>query len=262
MSVISGTIQAIAGNDASRHAANVQADAATTAAQAQMQMFNQQYNDPFNVAAREQGTAALGQLGANTLAGQYGKQFSMGDFQASPAYQSMLGANQLLLQNAPAQYSASGMLGSGNMQSGLQQSAQLNAMQSEPQAYSQWAAQNVTGLNALQSLSGLGQTQTNALGGLGQNAAYNAGQFNTQAGAAQASGAIGQANALNQGIAGAWNQGMGAYNLYSRNQMWNQMMGQANNPYSYLGNDTEAYAGQGYNMGGAGGYEQLGEMIW
>lgn len=67
--------------------------------------------------------------------------------------------------------------------------------------YSQGLADNTYGeyMNRLGTLSGNGQTQTNALAQLGQNYATNAGNNINAAGAARASGYIGQANTLMNG---------------------------------------------------------------
>ena len=54
--------------------------------------------------------------------------------------------------------------------------------------------------NRLASLAGVGQTATNTTAALGQNSANNQAAILQQGGAARASGYVGQANAVNEGI--------------------------------------------------------------
>jgi len=178
--IYSATTQA----GAAQSAAQTSASAQDYAANLQYQMYEQGLNQPQNLALQKAAPGAI-----NTLAGGY----TMNQFQNSPAYQSMLGANQLLLQNAPAQYAASGMLGSGNMQSGLQQQAQLNALQAEGQGYSQW-------YQPLSAVAGLGQAQASGNQQVGAQTAQSMGNNIVGAGNALAAGQVGAANAWSTGL--------------------------------------------------------------
>jgi hypothetical protein len=205
-----GAIQSVFQGTPQENAAKTQASSQLTAEQLQWQEFQSQMNQPMNLALQKQGPTAI-----NALMARYGAnqpQFGMQDFQNSPAYQSMMGANQLLMQNAPAQYAASGMLGSGNMQSGLQNAAQQNAMTSEGNSYQQWLGQQQLGMNALQSTAGLSQSQGLGMAGIGQNTAYNMGQNIVGAGNALAAGQLGQSNAWSNGIGNIGSGGLNAFN--------------------------------------------------
>ena len=187
---------------ASESAAQTAAGAQNNAAQLQYNMFEQQLNQPQNVALQKAAPGAI-----NTLSGGY----TMNQFQNSPAYQSMLGANQLLMQNAPAQYAASGMLGSGNMQSGLQQQAQLNALQAEGQGYSQW-------YQPLSAIAGLGQAQAFGNQQMASQTGQSMGNNIVGAGNALAAGQVGAANAWSNGLSNAGssiNSGIMNYLMYS-----------------------------------------------
>jgi hypothetical protein len=241
MSVISGLVGAAATSSAASSASNT----AQQGQDLQWKMFQQQYNDPFNVAARGQGTQAVNQLGTNTLAGQYGKQFTEQDFKNSALYNSLLSANQTGREGLSAQGAASGMLGSGNMANALQVNAQANTAQYEPLAYQQWNSSNITGLNALQSLSGLGQTQANVVGAAGQNTAAN--MANTGLYGAQMAGNYGiqTANQLA-------NVGRGAaqgYNLYNQNQQYQNYLNSQNPNYLNPQQYQDAFGGVGANTG-------------
>jgi hypothetical protein len=214
-----GTIvSSVIGADSSRSAANTQADAQLTAAQMQQNQFNTQWNSPMNQALQGQGPNAL-----NALMDRYGNhQFNMNDFTNSAAYQSMLGP---MNQGTSAQAAASGMLGSGNMQSALQQ----NALASEQTAFNQYYQP----AGILQSVAGLSQNQNLGMASLGQSNAYNMGQNMIGAGNAQAAGIIGQGNAwsnmgsrMGSGAMSGFQQGMNYYNnqnaLYNEQQYGNQ----------------------------------------
>jgi len=219
-------------SSAAQSAAQTAAGAQTNAANLQYKMFEEQMNTPMQQAVQKQAPGAI-----NALA----KGYTMQDFQNSPAYQSMMGADQMLMQNAPAQYAQSGMLGSGNMQMALQQQAQLNALQGEQTGYTQW-------YQPLSAVGGFGQSmaQTN-MAGSGQ-AGSNIGNAMVGAGNALAAGQVGQANAWANGInnvAGSLNSGVMNYLGYNQNAQMNNAwtnylngggggnaLGSYNNPYT------------------------------
>lgn len=100
--------------------------------------------------------------------------------------------------------------------------------------------------NRLASIAGVGQTAANQTASAGQNMANNVSQNQLGAGNAQASGYVGQANALN----GAIGQGV---NMYQQNQMMNSLSGYRSqnnamsyaNPYTTQGSDLNALNGAG-----------------
>ena len=225
-------------SSAANNAANQQANTAQSSEQLQYQMYEQGLNQPINQAMQAQGPGAI-----NQLAGGY----TMQQFQNSPAYQSMLGANTQLLQQAPAQYAASGMLGSGNMQSGLQQQAQLNALNAENTAYNQWAG-------PLQTVAGLGQATMagnqqaglstgQSMGNTATNSAAYQGYYNMLGANALAGGANQVGSLAMQGI----NNYMGYNNfqnyLNSQNNSLDTLYGSGNN----YGIGTNYGIGAGYN---------------
>jgi hypothetical protein len=74
--------------------------------------------------------------------------------------------------------------------------------------------------NRQAGLAGIGQTSTNLVGQAGQNYATNVGNLMTGAGAAQAAGQVGMANALTGGLGTYLNysQGNALLNALQRNQ--------------------------------------------
>jgi hypothetical protein len=74
--------------------------------------------------------------------------------------------------------------------------------------------------NRQAALAGIGQTSTNLVGQAGQNYATNVGNLMTGAGAAQAAGQVGMANALTGGLGTYlnYNQGNALLNALQRNQ--------------------------------------------
>jgi len=96
------------------------------------------------------------------------------------------------------------------MLKGAQRYGQDLASQEYMNAFNRYQAERNAQLNPLQSLAGVGQTATNQLGQAGQMMAGNVGQALGAAAQARASGYIGGANALTQGL--------GTYLNYQQNQ--------------------------------------------
>lgn len=131
---------------------------------------------------------------------------------------------------------ATGLLQSGAAGKALQQYGQGVA--------SNYATQYV---NGLQSLAGLGQSSVANTGAIGANTANQIGANQIYAGNAQASGYVGQANAINSGLSGlvgaygqynqyqnaqpTWNAGNSALATYQSNQAMDQF---ANQPVAPL----------------------------
>ena len=97
-------------------------------------------------------------------------------------------------------------------------------------AFNRYQTERTARLAPLQSLAGVGQTSVNQLGAAGQQYANQAGEAIGQAGQARASGYMGGANALSQGLS----QYMG----YNQNQSMMNMLGQG-----------RGYSGGGENYG-------------
>lgn len=135
--------------------------------------------------------------------------FGTADFQADPGYAFRLAEGERALQRGK---SASGSLGSGGYLKDLTDYSQGMASQEFGNANARYNANRGFKLNALQALSGTGQSATNqqgaAAGAFGQQVGSNI----IGAGNAQAAGQVGAANALN----GAIGQGI---SLYQTNQM-------------------------------------------
>ena len=176
-------------SNASRSAANTQADAAQNATAAQLEMYYQSRDDLARF--REAGEKAIGELEKQVLAGpgefkpeeQPGYKFGYKEFVEKP-----------LLQNA----SATGKLRSGNILRTLSDRASDYASLS----YDNWLNRWLTRIQPLQSLAGIGQTSSSTTAGLGVQTGQGMAQNILAGGQAQAGGAINQANALTGGIRG------------------------------------------------------------
>jgi hypothetical protein len=112
-------------------------------------------------------------------------------------------------------------------------------------AFNRYQAERQARLNPLQSLTGMGQTTAQQIGQAGMQAAQGIGQTQMAGAAARASGYVGGANALNQGLS--------TYLNYSQGQnMLNVLRGG--------GFQTPGYGG-GYGGGvSGGGFENYAAM--
>jgi hypothetical protein len=183
---------ALLGSSASKKAASTQADAANRAADLQMQQFERQVElqEPW----RQAGITALNKL--TPLATEY-TPFGMDQFQQDPGYAFRMSEGMKALERSAA---ARGGLLSGGMLRGAQRYGQDLASQEYMNAFNRYQAERNARLNPLQSLAGVGQTATNQLGQAGQAMASNVGQALGAAAQARASGYVGGANALTQGL--------------------------------------------------------------
>ena len=193
---------ALLGASASRSAASTQANAANRAADLQMQQFERQVElqEPW----RQAGITALNKL--IPMSTEY-TPFGMKQFQQDPGYAFRMQEGMKALERSAA---ARGGLLSGGMLKGAQRYGQDLASQEYMNAFNRYQAERNAQLNPLQSLAGVGQTATNQLGQAGQTMAGNVGQALGAAAQARASGYIGGANALTQGL--------GTYLNYQQNQ--------------------------------------------
>jgi hypothetical protein len=196
------------GSSASKKAASTQADAANRAADLQMQQFERQVElqEPW----RQAGITALNKL--TPLATEY-TPFGMEQFQQDPGYAFRMQEGMKALERSAA---ARGGLLSGGMLRGAQRYGQDLASQEYMNAFNRYQAERNARLNPLQSLAGVGQTATNQLGQAGQAMASNVGQAMGAAAQARASGYVGGANALAQGLGTYLNYQQGQNYLNAR----------------------------------------------
>jgi len=193
---------AVVGGLASRSAARTQARAADRSADLQQQQFQRQLElqEPW----RKAGEQALNRL--IPLATEY-TPFSTRQFQADPGYGFRMAEGMKALERSAA---ARGGLLSGDTLKGAQRFGQDLASQEYQNAFNRYQAERQARLSPLQSLAGVGQTSVQQLGQAGQQMASGVGEALTSGAAARASGYVGGANALTQGL--------GTYLNYSQGQ--------------------------------------------
>lgn len=190
------------GASASRSAAGAQAAAADRAAEGQERMFERQVelSEPW----RKAGETALNKL--VPLATEY-TPFGMAQFQADPGYGFRMSEGMKALERGAA---ARGGLLSGATLKGIQRFGQDLGSQEYQNAFNRYQAERQARLAPLQSLAGVGQTTAQQIGQAGMQAAQNIGETQMSGAAARASGYVGGANALTQGL--------GTYLNYSQGQ--------------------------------------------
>jgi len=166
----------VIGASAAGKAANAQSDAAKYAADLQQQQYNQTRTDmtPW----REAGGKAIGQL-SDMLKPGY-------DYTTSPGYQFRFNEGLRALDSSAA---SKGLLLSGGQVKAAERYGQGIGADDFDRSF-----------NRVASVASGGQQVNTTLGQLGQQAASNAGNAVIQGGQARASGYIGQANAINNGI--------------------------------------------------------------
>jgi len=189
------------GASASRSAAGAQAAAADRASDAQERMFERQVelSEPW----RKAGEQALNKLIPLT---DY-TPFSMAQFQADPGYGFRMSEGMKALERSAA---ARGGLLSGASMKGIQRFGQDLASQEYTNAFNRYQTERAARLQPLQSLAGVGQTTAQQIGEAGMRTAQNIGETQMSGAAARASGYVGGANALTQGL--------GTYLNYSQGQ--------------------------------------------
>lgn len=223
---------AVLGAASSRSAGKAQERAAGRAADLQQQQFERQVElqEPW----RQAGVNALRKLEA---ASEY-TPFGMAQFQADPGYGFRFEQGQKALERSAA---ARGGLISGNTGGALQRFGQDMASQEYQNAFNRYQAERQARLGPLQSLAGVGQTATNALGQAG--GAYTSGMGEALGAGAQAraSGYMGMANAAGGGI--------GQYMNYQQNQATNSLLQQALANRTGGGYTRPSYGGGSYSFG-------------
>ena len=192
---------AVIGGMAAGDAASTQAAAADRAAEGQERMFERQVelSEPW----RKAGEQALNKLIPLT---DY-TPFSMAQFQADPGYGFRMSEGMKALERSAA---ARGGLLSGATLKGIQRFGQDLGSQEYQNAFNRYQAERQARLAPLQSLAGVGQTTAQQIGEAGMRTAANVGETLTSGAAARASGYVGGANALTQGL--------GTYLNYSQGQ--------------------------------------------
>jgi hypothetical protein len=197
------------GASSAKSAADTQAAAADRAAELQREQFERQIElqAPF----REAGVRALPELEA---ASRY-TPFGMQQFQQDPGYGFRLAEGQKALDRQAA---ARGGLISGGALKAAQRYGQEMGSQEYTNAFNRYQTERQARLNPLQSLAGMAQTSTGQLGAAGQAYASGAGEAMGQAAQARASGYMGGANALSQGLSNymGYSQGQDRNALLSR----------------------------------------------
>ena len=135
------------------------------------------------------------------------KRFSETDWKADPGYQFRLQQGNNALNNMAA---ATGNLNSGRA---LKDAIAYNSGQASQEygnAYNRFNTDQTNQYNRLAALAGMGQSSASSLAGVSQNYANQVGNNLAQGANAQAAGAVGQSNAINQGIGTAGNA-LGGY---------------------------------------------------
>jgi hypothetical protein len=203
-------------------AAKTQAGAAAQAADVQQQQFEQTREDqaPYRAA----GYNALAELQRTAGNVPAAFKFGAGDYKADPGYAFRLSEGQKTLDRQAA---ARGGLISGGALKAATRFGQDMGSQEYQSAYNRALTGYGTDVarenqlyNRQAALAGIGQTATNLVGTAGQNYATNVGNLMTGAGAAQAAGQVGAANALTGGLGTYLNytQGNALLNALQRNQ--------------------------------------------
>jgi hypothetical protein len=214
---MSGVATAIAGSaivggllssNAAKSAAQTQANAANAANAQQWAMFQQQQanQQPW----LDAGKGALGQLTSLTgPGGEFSTPLSQSSVQMDPGFAFRMQQGREALDRSGA---ARGMTLSGAQVRGLTDYGQGMGSQEYQNAWNRAMSDRSTRFGQLASLAGLGQASNAQVGQMGMQTAAQMGNNITGAGAVQAAGQIGSANAwsnaLNTGLNG-WQQ----YNL-------------------------------------------------
>jgi hypothetical protein len=182
---------AVIGGISSSKAASTQAAAADRASDAQERMFERQVelSEPW----RKAGETALNKLIPLT---DY-TPFGMAQFQADPGYGFRMSEGMKALERSAA---ARGGLLSGATLKGIQRFGQDLGSQEYTNAFNRYQTERAARLQPLQSLAGVGQTTAQQIGEAGMRTAQNIGETQMSGAAARASGYVGGANALTQGL--------------------------------------------------------------
>jgi hypothetical protein len=213
---------AVVGASAAKSASKTQAAAAGQASDLQREIFEQTRAD--QAPYREAGYNALANL--QRTAGNVPAAFKFGDyeFKADPGFGFRLAEGQKALDRQAA--ARGGLISGGALKAATRFGQEMgsqeygNAYNRALTSYNTDVARENQLYNRQAGLAGIGQTSTNLVGQAGQNYATNVGNLMTGAGAAQAAGQVGAANALTGGLGTYLNytQGNALLNALQRNQ--------------------------------------------
>lgn len=192
-----------------KSAANTQAQAASDAAQLNMDQFNTTRAD--QAPWRQAGQQALSTLSAGlTPGGEFNHPFTMADYQADPGYQFRLSEGQRGIQRASA---ITGGMNSGAVLKALDRFNSDQASQEFGNAYSRYQGDLGNRYTRLAQIAQLGQSANASTGALGQAATSGAAGALQDSAAATASGTIGATKAINGTLSQLYNNY--APNLYA-----------------------------------------------
>ena len=203
-SVASGII----GSNAAQSAAQTQAQAADTASQNSLNMFNETRSSlmPW-MNTGNQAQAALADLtgaysGGDPTKSVLGARFqpTMAQLSQTPGYQFSLTQGLQGVQNS---YAAQGLGQSGAALKGAANYAEGLAGTTYQQQFNNYMTQNQQLYNQLYQQSALGENATAMVGNNGLAATGQANQYLTGGAAAQAAGTVGSANAIGGALQGA-----------------------------------------------------------
>lgn len=226
---------------ASNKAASKQEDAANNATSESRREYEQTRQDQLDQLAQQRadqapwlaaGKSALSQLASGTApGGDLVRSFSLSDFAADPGYNFRISEGEKGIQRAA---SARGGLYSGATLKALARFNQDTASGEFANGYNRFNNNQNNAFSRLASIAGLGQTATNQVGQAGQaaygtiasagaNASNNISQNLLGAGNARASGYVGGANAIGNGISQYmnYNQNQSLLSQLSRQNQYN-----------------------------------------
>jgi hypothetical protein len=190
------------GGSAAKGAASTQAEAANRAAELQAEQFRQTREDQAPYRTAGYNALAEMQRTAGNVPGAFS--FTNQAMYQDPGYAFRLSEGQKALDRQAA---ARGGLISGGALKAAQRFGQDLGSQEYQSAYNRALTGYGTDVarenqlyNRQAAMAGIGQTSTNLVGQAGQNYATNAGNLMTGAGAAQAAGQVGAANAFTGGL--------------------------------------------------------------
>jgi hypothetical protein len=234
-------------SSAAKSAANTQANSANAANQLQWNMFQQQQENqkPWLQA----GTGALGQLTTLTgPGGEFSQPLSMSSLQTDPGFAFRMQQGQEALDRSGA---ARGMTLSGAQVRGLTDYGQGQGSQEYQNAWNRAMSDRSTRFGQLASMAGLGQAANAQMGQMGMQTAGQMGNNITGAGAAQAAGQVGSANAWTSAL----NTGLNGWQQYNMLQSMNGggYGGSGGYGYGYTGNNANPYGTTG-NIGTGGAW--------
>ena len=217
-SIFSGLL----GANAAESAADTQAAAANRAADLQYKMWQEQ--QALQEDWLKEGKKAVNRLGTGLApGGEFATPFSQTNWMTDPGYQFRLSEGLKALDRTAAQR---GGLVSGGALKAAERYGQDYASNEYQNAFNRYYQERQNMMAPLQSLAGVGQTTAQQLGQSAGQYGTNVGNLLTGAGAAQAAGTIGGANALTSALGG----GISAYQSNQRNQLLSDWLTRQNNP--------------------------------